>query len=465
MNKHQITGSAVLQKLTDILGEKSILIGSEISDQYTADWSEAMACRPIALIKPASVAELASILSVCNDHRQAIVVQGGLTGLAGGATPQPDELAISLERMTGIEEIDPIAMTLTALAGTPLELLQQAAAEHGLMVPLDLGARGSCTIGGNVSTNAGGTEVIRYGMTRAMVLGLEAVLADGSVISSMNKMLKNNSGYDLKQLFIGTEGTLGVVTRVVLQLQPRLKDTQTALLSLDHYADVTQVLTKLKSELNHGLTTFELMWQDYVDKVLELHPDLPKPFANTSPFYLLVECESNNGAVGKEMMENCLGACLAQELINDAVIAQSGRDAEAFWKIREGVAELLQDYHHRSNQDVSLPITGIGDYAESLRAELLAEFPSAELFLFGHIGDSNLHIIASTGEQSDCAALTKLIMDKVREYGGSVSAEHGIGVLKRRYLSYTRSKAEVQLMKTIKQALDPNNILNPGRVI
>lgn len=465
MNKPKDISADLLGDLTAVLGKDSVLLSSEISEKHHSDWSETTACSPLVLVRPHSVSELSSILSLCNQYKQAVVVQGGLTGLAGGATPQANELAVSLERLTGVEEIDVVSQTMTARAGTPLEVLQSAAAEHDLMVPLDLGARGSCTIGGNVSTNAGGTEVIRYGMTRAMVLGLEAVLADGTVISSLNKMLKNNSGYDLKQLFIGSEGTLGIVTRVVLQLQPRLKDKQTALLSLKTFDDVTKVLMRLKSDLNNGLTTFELMWREYVEKVLSMQPALVNPFDAPSPYYLLIESASNSSALGRELMENCLAGCLEAQLISDAIIAQSGRDAESFWKIREGVAELLQVYPARSNQDVSLPIARIGEFADELQIEINRAYPNAELFLFGHIGDSNIHIIASTQEQADCPALTNIIMTKVREFDGSISAEHGIGVIKRDYLKYSRSEEEIQLMRAIKQTLDPNNILNPGRVL
>jgi len=301
-------------------------------------------------------------------------------------------------------------------------------------------------------------------MTRAMVLGLEAVLADGTVISSMNKMIKNNSGYDLKQLFIGTEGTLGIVCKCVLQLQPKLSDTQTAIVGLKSYDQVVELLNLLKSDLAQGLTAFELMWHDYYHKILQLLPDLRNPIDTTEPFYLLLEYRSNDQTNGKELFESTLARHMETGLIENAAIAQNGRDAEAFWNIREGVSELLQIYAIRSNQDVSMPIASIGEFASELENDLMLSFPNIEIFLFGHIGDSNIHIIASNKSEDDCAKITKLIMQKVQQYEGSISAEHGIGILKKAYLDYSRTEAEIQLMKTLKSALDPKNILNPGRV-
>ncbi len=402
---------------------------------------------------------------LCHQYDQPVVVQGGLTGLAGGATPQNGEFAVSLERMNAVEEIDPTAMTLSAQAGTPLQVLQEAAAEHDLFVPLDLGARGSCMIGGNVATNAGGTEVIRYGMTRSMVLGLEVVLADGTVVSSMNKMVKNNSGYDLKHLFIGSEGTLGIVTRVVLQLQPKSRGTHTALCTLDSYAACTQLLNELKRSLGSGLTGFELMWDSYYDKVIEVLPNLTSPFAESHPYYLLVEYKDNDLLSGGQRFESTLVASLETGLLTDALIAQSHQDAATFWAIRDGIGELFQVLGPVSNQDVSLPVTDIGVFADDLDKRLKAKYDTIGVLLFGHIGDNNLHICAYTGREADKSRINADIMLMIGEYAGAITAEHGIGVLKREFLPLSRTDNEIALMKTIKQALDPKNILNPGRVI
>jgi FAD/FMN-containing dehydrogenase len=457
--------STLLDQLKASLDNASLVLGDAISDKYYSDWSGTKPCPPAALLKPKTTDELSSIMALCHQYDQPVVVQGGLTGLAGGATPQSGEFAISLERMSAIEEIDTTAMTLTAHAGTPLQLLQEAAAEHDLFLPLDLGARGSCMIGGNVATNAGGTEVIRYGMTRSMVLGLEAVLADGTVINAMNKMVKNNSGYDLKHLFIGSEGTLGIVTRVVLQLQPTSRSSHTALCALNSYAAVTALLIELKRSLGSGLTGFELMWDSYYDKVMEVVPNLSSPFAESHPFYLLVEYKDNDEVSGEQRFESTLFAQLEAGLLTDALIAQSHQDAATFWQIRDGIGELFQVLGPVSNQDVSLPVTEIGVFAADLDKRLKDKYANIGVLLFGHIGDNNLHVTAYTGRDEDKTRINEDIMLMIGEYSGAITAEHGIGVLKRDFLPLSRTDSEISLMKSIKLAMDPKNILNPGRVI
>ena len=455
----------LIDRLSDIVDKNTLVTADDISEKYSADWSGADPCKPAALLKPKSTDELSQIMALCHEYNQPVVVQGGLTGLAGGATPQAAEFAISLERMAGIEAIDPRAMTLTAHAGTPLQVLQDAAAEHNLFMPLDLGARGSCHIGGNVATNAGGTEVIRYGMTRAMVLGLEAVLADGTVINAMNKMVKNNSGYDLKHLFIGSEGTLGIVTRVVIQLQPQALSSHTALCALKDYDSVTQLLATLKHELGAGLTGFELMWDNYFNKVLEVESDLQNPFVEPHPFYLLVEYKDNDALSGGERFESVLFAQLEAGLLTDSLIAQSHQDAEKFWQIRDGIGELFKVLGPVSNQDVSLPIADIGVFAADLEQRLKQKYSNIGVLLFGHIGDNNLHVCAYTGREEDKIAINRDIMLMIGEYSGAITAEHGVGVIKRDFLDQSRTDSEIALMKTIKLAMDPKGILNPNRVI
>ena len=455
----------LIEQLTHILEPSALFLGDDISEKYHADWSGASACAPAALLKPKTTEQLSQIMALCYEQNQPVVVQGGLTGLAGGATPLSGEFAISLERMNAVEEIDARGMTATVLAGTPLQVLQEATEEHDLFMPLDLGARGSCNIGGNVATNAGGTEVIRYGMTRSLVLGLEVVLADGTVINAMNKMVKNNSGYDLKHLFIGSEGTLGIVTRVVVQLQPKPLACHTALCALEDYDSVTKLLTELKRSLGSGLTGFELMWDNYYNKVLEVDSDLQNPFGEEHHFYLLVEYKDNETALGAERFEAELFGHLEAELLSDAVVAQSHQDAEEFWRIRDGIGELLKALGPVSNQDVSLPIADIGVFSTHLETRLKAKYPDIGVLLFGHIGDNNLHVCAYTGREEDKLLITEDIMSMIGEYSGAITAEHGVGVLKRDYLELSRTPEEIALMKTIKKAMDPKGILNPGRVI
>jgi FAD/FMN-containing dehydrogenase len=455
----------LLDKLTQTLDSSVLFLGDDISDKYHADWSGASPCAPAALLKPKTTQQLSQIMALCHEHDQPVVVQGGLTGLAGGATPLNGEFAVSLERMKGIEEIDPKAMTATVLAGTPLQVLQEAADQQDLFMPLDLGARGSCNIGGNVATNAGGTEVIRYGMTRSLVLGLEVVLADGTVINAMNKMIKNNSGYDLKHLFIGSEGTLGIITRVVLQLQPKLLACHTALCALEDYDSVTKLLTELKRSLGSGLTGFELMWDNYYNKVLEVDSELQNPFAEDHNFYLLVEYKDNESALGAERFEAELFGHLEAGLLSDALVAQSNQDAQQFWRIRDGIGELFKVLGPVSNQDVSLPIADIGVFATHLETRLKAKYPQIGVLLFGHIGDNNLHVCAYTGREEDKLSINEDIMLMIGEYSGAISAEHGVGVIKRDFLDQSRTAEEIALMRSIKTAMDPKGILNPGRVI
>lgn len=455
----------LLDKLAQTLDSSVLFLGDDISEKYHADWSGASPCAPAALLKPKTTQQLSQIMALCHEHDQPVVVQGGLTGLAGGATPLSGEFAVSLERMKGIEEIDPKAMTATVLAGTPLQVLQEAADQQDLFMPLDLGARGSCNIGGNVATNAGGTEVIRYGMTRSLVLGLEVVLADGTVINAMNKMIKNNSGYDLKHLFIGSEGTLGIITRVVVQLQPKILACHTALCALKDYDSVTKLLTELKRSLGSGLTGFELMWDNYYNKVLEVDSELQNPFAEDHNFYLLVEYKDNESALGAERFEAELFGHLEAGLLSDALVAQSSQDAQQFWRIRDGIGELLQVLGPISNQDVSLPIADIGVFATHLETRLKAKYSEVSVLLFGHIGDNNLHVCAYTGREEDKLAMNEDIMLMIGEYSGAISAEHGVGVIKRDFLDQSRTAEEIALMRTIKAAVDPKGILNPGRVI
>jgi len=299
--------SELIEKLKALLGGNGVLAGEQITEKYQVDWSGEQSHLPLAVLRPQDTSQLAAVLKLCNNSGQKVVVQGGMTGIAGGGIPAPDEIAICLERMHGIEEIDIDAMTLTALAGTPLETIQQAAKQAGYCFPLDLGARGSCHIGGNLATNAGGNQVIRYGMTRNLVLGIEAVLADGTIISSMNKMLKNNAGYDLKHLFIGSEGTLGIITRVVLRLHPLMSSTCTALCALSSFEDALSLLKKTSAEFAGTLSSFEAMWANYFDHVIENIASLDSPFEQRFPMYVLLEMNGTAQQQDQERFEQVLG--------------------------------------------------------------------------------------------------------------------------------------------------------------
>jgi FAD/FMN-containing dehydrogenase len=457
--------AALLDELRQALGGEVLSVEAAILDRHARDATGIAPHRPLAVLRPRNTGEVSTALRICNSHRQPVVPQGGLTGLAGGATPRGGEVVLSLERMRGIEELDPAAATMTVLAGTPLETLQAAASQAGFLLGLDLGARGSCQIGGNLSTNAGGMKVIRYGMAREQVLGLEAVLADGTVVNALNKMLKNNAGYDVKHLFIGSEGTLGIVTRAVLRLHPKPRSSVTALVATGRYEEVVQLLRSAQAELG-GVSAFEAMWQYYYRFVTGADPSRVPPLPATSPCYVALEFAGNDAEGDPDRFEAFLGRALERGLVTDAVIAKSEREARAIWEIREGVG-AWNTRHNGLHLDVSLPIASIGDFTERVRARLQQRWPGSLNTFYGHIGDSNLHLSLDMGSDEEHVrhAVELCVYEVVRDMGGSVSAEHGIGTLKRDYLGFSRSEAVVGLMRIVKAALDPNDILNPGKVL
>ncbi len=451
-----------IKQLIEELGPDVILTGTGISEKYHADSSGETAHAPVAVARPASTEQVSDILRICSSNNQKIVVQGGLTGLCGGATPREEEIALSLERLTGIEELDRESMTMTVLAGTPLQAIQDAAEQAGFLFPLDLGARGSCNIGGNISTNAGGNEVIRFGMTRNLVLGLEVVLPDGTVISSLNKMLKNNAGYDLKHLFIGSEGTLGIITRAVLRLFVMPESRSTALVALPSFDNVISFLHFMSREFSGSLSSFEVMWDSYYDYIIEHVPSISSPFDEAYPIYVLTEISDKSGQNG---LENALADELEAGRILDAVVCKSERERQAVWAIRDGVGDAMAVIRDNANFDVSVPINKMSDFLAQLEMEIKKLLPDTLLLVFGHIGDGNLHLIFTVDRTEDKKKVYDVVYKYVGACNGSVSAEHGIGIQKRSYLHLSRSAEEIALMKLLKQAVDPGSILNPGRIL
>lgn len=457
----------IVQALASVLAQTELLVGEQIEPRYKTDWSKSRVSEPVAVIRPRTTQSVAQALRVCHAHGQPVTVQGGMTGLVGASQANDGDVVMSLDRLSGVEDLDAAASCMTVWAGTPLQVAQEHAQAHGLYLAVDLGARGSCQVGGNIATNAGGNRVIRYGMMREQVLGLEVVLADGTVLSNLNKMLKNNAGYDLKQLFIGSEGTLGVVTRAVLRLHACPAHTTTVLCAVTDDAAMLRFLMRARQTLGASLLAFEVMWPDFFAFMTERVQANRSPFEQTHTMAVLMDVDGDSGGVS-ETLERLLGQALEVGDLTDAVVAQSGQQAAAFWAIRDSVSEfpiLIAPY---ASFDVSLPIERVGQFVRELKQQLLAQLPTSTSLFFGHIGDSNLHIVVhvpSSHEAFPKEHIDTMVYELVGQYAGSVSAEHGIGTRKKKWLGQSRQPAEIELMRTIKRALDPKQILNPGRVI
>jgi FAD/FMN-containing dehydrogenase len=454
----------ILAEIGRIVGPGQVLTGDAVSSRTRHAWS-AEPLEALALVRPASSGEVSHVLRLCHQHRQPVVTHGGRTGLSGGERATAADLVLSLERMNRIEEIDPAGRTVTVQAGCTLQALHEAVDAEGLYFPLDLGARGSCTVGGNIATNAGGVTVIRYGMMRAQVLGLEAVLADGTVVSSMNRMLKKNSGYDLKQLFIGTEGTLGVVTRAVLALRERPSSVCTVLLAVDDASKLAPLLRHFDQRLGGQLSSFEAMWGDYY-RAVTVPGGHAAPLERDHAFYVLVEAQGADPDADAARFEATVAAAWEAGLVTDAVLPKSRAERDHLWAIREDFGPIRHD-RPMFTYDVSLPIGLMPDYVEEVEARVRARWPGGRFYAFGHLGDGNLHFVicprveaADLHEQVDAA-----VYEPLARFGGAVSAEHGIGTEKRAWLHASRSPEEIEVMRLLKRSLDPHGILNPGKVI
>lgn len=451
----------LLAQLQEIVGDKGLLTGDDVSSRPNESWGRG-SCPARAIVRPASTDELSRVLKLCHHSGQTVVPWGGLTGLVDAISCRPEDLVVSVERMDAIEHIDDEAGVMTVQAGAILQNVQEAAEEAGWQFAVDFGARGSARIGGIIATNAGGNSVVRYGMMREQVLGLEAVLADGTVISSMNEMLKNNTGYDLKQLFIGSEGTLGIVTRAVLRLRPRARSVQTAFVALDSFADMAGLLRRLGVELEGKLSSFEVMWRNFYHFMTEESGKHQVVLPTNHPYYVLLESEGADPEREEAQFMSVLGALMEEGHVADAVICQSSQQATQLWEMRDDVEALVMAVFPPAIFDISLPLREMEAYISGLETELAAQFPGTRLISFGHLGDGNIHL--GIGPVEDKHAIETLVYERLGQVGGSVSAEHGIGLEKREFLPQSRSPAEIALMRSIKQALDPENILNPGKI-
>jgi FAD/FMN-containing dehydrogenase len=461
----------LIAEFVDIVGKKNVVQGDRLS-QRPKHYLDAGPTTAKVLVSPDTTEQVSAVLKACHATGQVVVTHGGLTGLVGGDDANSTQVILSLERMNTIENIDTVGNTMTVQAGCVLEHVQNAAANAGKHFALDLGARGSCTIGGNIATNAGGLSVLRFGMMREQVLGIEAVLADGTVMSSLNQMLKNNAGYDLKQLFIGSEGTLGVVTRAVLRLRPASTSVQTALFAFDQFSQVTDTLATLSNELSGQLSAFEVIWNNYYRVSTEDKRDsFSPPLDSNYPLYVIAEACGNNIERDTHAFQHAVEQAAEAGSISDAVIAQSTTQARQIWEIRENVGSAMRD-DPTFLYDISLPISDMEAYVAAVEPALIKRWPDLKFFCFGHLADGNLHLQiapldqASQGDDELTAklhdAVNQIVYEPLTKMGGSVSAEHGIGKIKKAYLPLCRSTTEIAIMRQLKQALDPNGVLNPG---
>lgn len=466
----------LVQTLSEILEADELVHGGAIAERTAHVWDPAP-LQAAALARPRTVAGVAAVVKACHEHGQHVITHGGLTGLVKGTESGPQDIVLSLERLNEIESIDPVGRTVTVQAGAVLEKVQDTLAEHDLQLGLDLGARGSCTIGGNIATNAGGLSVLRYGMMREQVLGLEVVLADGTVVSSLNALIKNNTGVDLKQLFIGSEGTLGVVTRAVLRTRSATPHARTVLAGCKRFEQVTDLLAHLDRNWGDALGAYEVLW----NRFYQLNTDtahtgyVDAPLDRDLPIYVIAEISGSDAQSVDARYESALEHAMNLGLMTDAVLPQSENERQRVWRLRENVETQLR-HTPAFVYDVSLPITSMPDYLASVEAALQAHWPEVALYAYGHLADGNLHLIvaplpigSAPDEDTDIDAWHRtsdeIVYTPLQAIGGSISAEHGIGLSKKDWLHVSRNDAERELMHRLKHALDPAGILNPGRIL
>jgi FAD/FMN-containing dehydrogenase len=456
------TKESLISRLIAAVGPSGVLRGEDVSSRPNHAWGQG-SCPAKAIVRPASTAEVSEVMRLCHQANQTVVPWGGLSGLVDGITCTADDIVLSVERMKTVESFDMEAGTMTVQAGVVLQTVQERAAAEGWLFAVDLGARGSANVGGLIATNAGGNSVLRYGMMREQVLGLEVVLADGTVISSMHEMLKNNAGYDLKHWFIGSEGTLGIVTRAILRLRPLPRSVDTALVAVDSFSNLTCLLKRLGQDLDGKLSSFEVMWPEhygFLTRETGKHQEfLPGHYA----YYALVESTGADAARNEEQFMEVLGALMEEEIVADAVICQSSQQAKQLWEMRDDVEALVQAIAPPAVFDLSLPLREVEAYLATLKEALAADFPGTRLMVFGHLGDGNIHL--GIGPAPDRQAIEALVYERLGAVHGSVSAEHGIGLEKRAYLKHSRSPQEIALMRSVKAAFDPSGILNPGKIL
>lgn len=458
---------SILAKIKEAIGAEKVLKGAELRDSYYHIWKMEEPLQALAMVLPTSTEDVSAIMRLCHAASQAIIVFGGRTNLVGGTETDGTELIISMEKMNKIIELDEASRTMSVEAGAILENVQTKAKNAELLFPLNFGAKGSAQMGGIIASNAGGLRVVRYGMTRNLILGLEVVLADGTVLSSMKKIIKDNSAYDLKQLFIGSEGTLGIVTKAVLRLSEAPKSRNSAFIGLNSYSKVVSLLKHMDAGLAGTMSGYELIWKNTYTTMTSAPALAKPPIEQAYDYYVLVESLGSNQDNDRLVMEKLLEEALEKEIIEDAVLTHTQSDLDWFWKIREDVHVLVTACTYDQHFDISLPIPLIGDTITAISEKLWSIDGVEQVFPFGHVADGNVHFII--GKENESTELKDKINDVIYSpltaIGGSVSAEHGIGLHKKKYLPLCRTEAELTLMRQLKKTLDPRGILNPGKVL
>jgi FAD/FMN-containing dehydrogenase len=466
--------STLLDTLRLAVGARNVLHDGDLS-AWEMDWRKRYRGRALAVVRPASTAEVAAVVRACAQHRTAVVPQGGNTGLVGASVPDATgtQVLLSMTRMNRIREVDAANLAMTVDAGCVLRAVQDEAALHGLLFPLSLAAEGSCTIGGNLASNAGGTQVLRYGNARELCLGLEVVTATGDIWDGLSGLRKDNTGYDLRDVFIGSEGTLGVITGATLKLHPQPAAKMTALAAVPSVDMAVRLLQLAQARLASGLTGFELMSEFSLSLVRKHFPQLPQPLPPSAWTVLIEQSDAESEPHARMLFEALLESALEDDVITDAAIAGSIEQSQAMWHLRESIPLAQAQEGLNIKHDIALPVSRISHFVSSTDVALARAFPGARLVNFGHLGDGNLHYNVQAPEDIDAASFLRaheanvnaIVYDAVLAHGGSISAEHGIGALKREELARRKSPVALSLMRAIKRALDPDGLLNPGRLL
>jgi FAD/FMN-containing dehydrogenase len=462
----------LLRRFAAIVGEKYALTEPEAQVPYLVEMRDLYHGHTPLVLRPGSVDEVAAILKLANETRTAVVPQGGNTGLVGGQIPLNGEVLLSLTRLDRIREVDPVSNTMTVEAGVTLQRAREAAAEADRLYPQLLPSEGTCTIGGNLATNAGGTAALAHGIARSHAMGLEVVLADGRVLRNLNKLKKDNTGYDLKNLFIGAEGTLGIITAAVLRLVPRPRSIETAFVGVPSPEAALALLGLAEERMTGGVTSFELMLRSGVEAVVKFDAASRMPLAGPHPWFVLIELSSQARSGLREVMEQILAEGHEKRLVLDATIADSLEQGKAFWRIRELFGEVQRHIGASVKHDVSVPVAAVPAFIEQANAAVTRLIPGCRPLPFGHMGDGNIHYNVTQPEDADREQFLKrwdevseAVFAVVKKLGGSISAEHGVGVMKRDILADYKDPVALDLMRGIKRLLDPNGILNPGKVL